>query len=304
MLEPHFGTCDGPNSVLQNAADWAFKDITISKGLVSQLDLTTAASYAHNYTVNGHFGTFEAGFKISNAHKTQDSTETVYDGWSTKAASAIALMTTLESGFDNTNYFNGDYFGGNFGPVSDFNKVADLYSRQLRGDVDPYKTATDTWPNIFHTIERIPAGYAMNTIDFGKLHLQTGLRFEATQMDTFGYWLTCTKDQRIGRNWNHRTRSLPGSTITKTNCWNRQRRSPTTLPTSTFYPACNCAMGLDANSDLRAVIARGVARPDPYQLVPYITSGRYRQSPARLLQAIQASRPSTPITMTCFTSAI
>ena len=30
----------------------------------------------------------------------------------------------------------------------------------------------------------------MNTIDFGKLHLQTGLRFEGTQMMTFGYNLT------------------------------------------------------------------------------------------------------------------
>ena len=30
----------------------------------------------------------------------------------------------------------------------------------------------------------------MNTIDFGKLHLQTGLRIEGTQMMTFGYNLT------------------------------------------------------------------------------------------------------------------
>ena len=259
VLEPHFGTCDGPNSVLQTATDWAFKDITISKGLVSQLDLTTAASYAHNYTVNGHFGTFEAGFKISNAHKTQDSTETVYDGWSTKAASAI-LMTTLESGFDNTNYFNGDYFGGNFGPVSDFNKVQTYTLANLSGDVDPYKTATDTWPNIFHTIERIPAGYAMNTIDFGKLHLQTGLRFEATQMDTFGYSL-----QFIGA-----SPAQPCSATITTNCWNVNG-----VPNNPSYldilPSVQLRYGIDANSDLRAVIARGVARPDPYQLVPYVT---------------------------------
>ena len=53
--------------------------------------------------------------------------------------------------------------------------------------MDGAATAADTYPNIFHTVERITAGYAMNTIDFGKLHVQTGVRFEGTQMDTFGY---------------------------------------------------------------------------------------------------------------------
>ncbi|MFY9854586.1 MAG: carboxypeptidase regulatory-like domain-containing protein [Terracidiphilus sp.] len=129
LYEPHFGSCDGPDSPLQNAADWSFKDMTISTGLVSQLDLTAAASYARNYTLHGHFGTFEAGFKISNAHKTQDSTETVYDG--SVNALPNETMSQLESGFDNHNYFNGDYFGGNFGPVSDFNKVENWVLRNL-----------------------------------------------------------------------------------------------------------------------------------------------------------------------------
>jgi TonB-dependent receptor len=258
---PTFGNCDGPNSPLQVATDWAFKDITISTGLVSQLDLSAAASYAKNYTVNGHFGTFEAGFKISNAHKTQDSTETVYDGWSTKAASPQATMAQLQSGFDNTNYFNGTYFGGNFGPVSDFNKVKTYTLANLASYVDGYKTAADTYPNIFHTIERIPAGYVMNTIDFGKLHLQTGLRFEQTQMDTFGYNVTLY----AGGDPHCATSNTPA-----TGCG-----IPTGVTNNPSYldvlPSVQLRYGIDANSNLRAVYARGVARPDPYQLVPYVT---------------------------------
>ena len=81
------------------------------------------------------------------------------------------------------------YFGGNFGPVSDFNKVVDYTLANLSGYVDAVKTAGDTAPNLFDFVEQITAGYMMNTIDFGKLHVQTGLRFENTQMDTLGHTL-------------------------------------------------------------------------------------------------------------------
>ncbi len=266
---PHFGTCDGPNSVLQTAADWAFKDITISTGVNTQLDLTAQASYARNYTINGHFGTFEAGFKISNAHQTQDSTETVYDGWSTKAGSDIP-MTTLESGFDNTDYYNGSYFGGNFGPVSDFNKVKTYTLTNLGSDIDEYKTISDEWPNIFHTIERIPAGYVMNTIDLGKFHLQTGLRFEDTQMDTAGYTLGWAPGTVANGTAANQPVQCTGNTIVgQTNCYSLTPaiNNPSYLD---VLPSVQIRYGIDTHSDLRAVYSRGVARPDPYQLVPYV----------------------------------
>ena len=71
---------------LRMLSDFVFKDITYPdpKGLSTQLNLTGEISYAHNYTTHGHFGAIEAGYKISNAHKLQDETETVYDGWGQK----------------------------------------------------------------------------------------------------------------------------------------------------------------------------------------------------------------------------
>jgi TonB-dependent receptor len=256
---PHFGNCDNSaNAVLLTAADWAYKDITISTGLTSQLNLTASASYAKNYTIHGHFGTLEGGFKFSNSHLTQDSTENVYDGWSAKGSSAI-LMTQLQSGFMNTDYFNGSYFGGHFGPVSDFYKVQNYTLANLTSYLDPYKTATDTWPNIFHTVEQIPAWYLMNTIDLGKLHMQTGLRFEDTRMDTFGYNLTFygpdTPTQVCGT-------SLE-------NCWtvNGINGNPSYLD---VLPSVQLRYGLTPDQNLRLVYSRGVARPDPYQLVPYV----------------------------------
>lgn len=263
---PHFGTCDTTgNSPLLNSANWIYKDITISKGLNAQLNLTAQASYARNYNSNGHFGNFEMGFKFSNGHQNQDSTETVYDGWSTKAGSSTPLMSALQSNFHNTDYFSGNYFGGNFGPVSDFNLVQAYTLQNFAGFVDGQKTAADIYPNLFHTIERITSGYAMNTIDFGKLHIQTGLRFEATQMDTFGYNLTFYSDPKGGAASVPCAFPLP---LTPKDCYSAVgiNNNPSYLD---VLPSVQMRYALTPNSALRAVYARGVARPDPYQLVPY-----------------------------------
>jgi TonB-dependent receptor len=261
LYHPHFGSCDTSNtSQLLNPNNFIFKDITISKGLSAQLNLTAQTSYAKNYNAHGHFGVFEMGFKFSNAHQTQDSTETVYDGWSTKAGSTTPLISQLQSGFDNTDYFNGTYFGGKYGPVSDFNKVQAYTLANYSGFVDVQKTAAATYPNIFHTIERITAGYVMNTVDLGKLHLQTGLRFEGTQMFTFGYNLTFYNPTPIAG----------PCTVATTSCYTFQgvNNNPSYLD---VLPSVQVRYGLTPNSNLRVVYARGVARPDPYQLVPYVT---------------------------------
>jgi TonB-dependent receptor len=271
VYRPTFGVCDGPNSPLQNAANWTFKDITISKGLTAELDLTAALSYAHNYTISGHFGTLEAGFKFSNAHKSQDSTETVYDGWATTGSGISSYtMSALQSGFENTDYYNGTYFGGHFGPVSDFNKTQSLVlSNPTFFTTDPYKTALDNTPNIFHYVEQIPAFYVMNTVDFGKLHVQTGLRFEQTNMNTFGYNLTLDPNDPGGTPAGT-TPSAPCTTTGQLNCWtiNGIANNPSYLD---VLPSIQLRFGLTPDSNLRAVYSRGVARPDPYQLVPYVT---------------------------------
>ncbi len=259
LYHPHFANCDNSNtSPLLSAANWQFKDITISHGLDAELDLAAQTSFAKDYNANGHFGVFETGFKISNGHKSSDSTENVYDSF----PSTAPLMTQLLDTFNNTDYFNGQYFGGQYGQVSNFTSAENYTLANLTGNLDAYKTAGDTYPNLFHYVERITAGYMMNTIDVGKLHLQTGLRFEGTQMMTFGYNLTF-----LGKS--STTMPVCGGT-TVTNCY-----SFTGVTNNPSYvdvlPSVQARYSLTPNSALRAVVARGVARPDPYQLIPYIT---------------------------------
>ena len=273
LYHPHFGNCDNTNtSPLLSAANWQFKDITISRGKNTNLGLTAQTSYAKNYRWWDHFGTFETGFKFSNAHQTQDSTETVYDGF----PSTAPLMTSLLDSFNNTDYFNGTYFGGQYGQVSNFISAENYTLNNYQGYVDGQKTAADTYPNLFHTTEQITAGYVMNSVDFGKLHVNIGLRIEATRDLTFGYDLTFygTYNPENGTYAGGSSEvNCPGNTApippAKGNCYAYigVNNNPAYID---FLPSTQLRYSLTANSALRAVYSRGVARPDPYQLVPYV----------------------------------
>ena len=273
LYHPHFGACDTTNtSTLLSAANWQFKDITTSTGKNANLQLTAQTSYARTYSWWGHFGTFEAGFKFSNGHQTQDATENVYDSFTN-----APLMTTLASDFNNTDYFNGTYFGGQYGKVSDFNKALAYTQANFQGNLDGQKTAAATYPNLFHTVEQITAGYLMNAIDFGKLHVNTGLRFENTRTMTFGYNLT------FYGTYAAKTGTYSGGTSNVLCSGNAAPVAPAAGNCYTYagvnnnpsyldvLPSVQLRYGLTSNSSLRGVFSRGVARPDPYQLVPYVT---------------------------------
>jgi len=246
IYRPVFGVAAGCNSVtspMYNPSNWGLLDITTSRGQSAQLNLSGSASYARNYNLGGHPAVFEFGGKIRNGHKYQNATETVYDGWK----ATLYPMTSYLSDFHTSNFYGGTYA---FGPVSDFNKLKTLAASGALS-IDPYKTAQNTAPNTFNLIERISAGYLMNTVDLGRFHIQTGIRFEGTQIHTLGNIVQLT--------------STTAGAFAVT-------------PTGHDYsyidplPSINVRYALSKNSGIRASYAFGVARPDPYQLIPYATS--------------------------------
>src|SRR5581483_414275 len=92
--------------------------------------------------------------------------------------------------------------------------------------------------NNFDLIERIPAGYVMNTIELAsRVRLVAGLRVEATHLDTTSF------DQ------NSNTLSYKaGGDYTD------------------ILPSASLRFALDKDSDLRLVYGRGLARPDPQDI--------------------------------------
>ena len=150
-------------------------------GLSAQLNLTASASYAKNYHAGTHFGTFEFGGKIRNAHKFDDSYQESAD---LSAYSNSQLMVSNNAGwasnFTDPNYYNKTY---HLGPVTDYSAVRSwvLANGLIPGGQTGVNSAN------YDYVERISAGYAMNTIDLSsRLRLVTGLRFEQTHMNAYG----------------------------------------------------------------------------------------------------------------------
>jgi TonB-dependent receptor len=251
---PTFGSnCEAPNSPFLNASNWGFLDLTTSSGISAQVNLSASVSYTRQYGVGGHRAAFEFGGKVRNGHKFSEGTQTVYDGWT----ASNYPMSQFQSTFTSDNYFQNAYYGGHFGPVSDFNLLKAFTESKLANYVDGYKTAQNDYPNKFNLIERISAAYAMNTIDIGKLRVAAGVRFEQTKMDTLGYVVTLYPPGSK----NCPTASGCGTPVpTKTN---RSYFDP--------LPGISLRYALTGESNLRVVYGRGIARPDPYELIPYTT---------------------------------
>src|SRR5262249_4361196 len=73
------------------------------------------------------------------------------------------------------------------GPLPDLNAMLTyLQSHPGSTSVDPGTTHQKSDPNIYGASERVAAGYLMNTADFSRARLQTGVRIENTHASYTG----------------------------------------------------------------------------------------------------------------------
>jgi TonB-dependent receptor len=219
-----------------------------TSGITSQVNLQGAISFARNYHLASHFSTFEFGFKERNAHKGQDAYSPTYDQ-NFLANPTVLPMTNYLSGFSNPNYYFHAY---PIGPVTNYNSIANgLNSAIAQGalSLDEPSTIFGSDASNFDLTERVSAAYAMNTIEFGRFRLQTGLRIEATQLDILGFLVT-----------NNATSTNDTVTPQLANTWYWDP-----------LPSVQLRYAITADSDIRAVYGRGISRPNPYDMVPYVT---------------------------------
>ncbi len=141
----------------------------------TQLNFQGAASLARRYSIRSHYSTFELGLKIRNAHKTQNENDHFFDA---NPGTNFTLAQTVGS-YTNPNYYDGSF---TVGPMTDYNRIRQVIAANLTTgfteNTDKDRIVSD--PATWDTSERVYAGYAMNTIAFGKVRLQTGVRIEAT----------------------------------------------------------------------------------------------------------------------------
>ncbi|TAM81140.1 MAG: TonB-dependent receptor [Acidobacteria bacterium] len=196
-------------------------------GLAAQLNLQGSVSAGRAYFAGSHPGVFQFGFWFSNAHKFDDSWENDYF-----ANSSILGSQFVDPGVGYTH----PYYGGSYtvGPWIDWYKI----NSYLAANPSAF-TLSSTYggnSNNFDLVERVAAGYAMNTISFSRFTLITGIRFEATHDDTLSFDTTLVNPCLCAKGTNSYLDPLPSASL---------------------------QFKLDNHSDLRFAYARGISRPDP-----------------------------------------
>ena len=234
-------TCDNPSDSVADPSQYQLSDINLTTGQATQLNLQAGGAMGINYHLGTHASTFEFGAQFRNEHKGQNAYSPTYDNGDTPP------MTQFLSSFTNPHFYGGSYY---LPPVTNWN----LFTAYLADNpgalpLDEDTTHQNSDASNYNLQERVGAGYIMNTLEFaGRFHLQTGLRIEGTMTSNTGYLVLTNADGSYGGTT---PQNGSGSYVNP-------------------LPSVQLRYSIDNDSDVRAVYGRGISRPDPYQLVPYI----------------------------------
>jgi len=223
-----------------NPQNYTLSEFRTTSGQAVELNLQEWAGMGFNYHLGGLSSTFEFGGEFRNSHAFEYAYTPYYD------YSGSATVATFQSGFTDPHYYDGTYHNG---PFTSWDKLnAYFHANPQLFTLDIGETAENSDSANFDLIERISAGYVMNTIDWPKFRLQTGFRTEGTQVRALGYYVSTDANG----NW------LGTTPETTTQSY--------VLP----LPSVQARWQVASLTAIRAVYSRGVARPNPYDLVPYI----------------------------------
>ena len=229
-LKPHLDVQNGVN--IFDPTKYFYAGQSVQFMYSPEVDLGFGGSLATPYSWAGHASTFEFGGRFRNEHKflnqnTQDFTPNA------GGEDASLAMTNFLNDFHDSNYYGGSY---QFGPAVDYGKVKAFAAQTLTDGV---------FGNAFNQIEKVSAGYLMNTSNFGKFRVVLGVRFENTSENNLGY-------AGSGRATN------PGTTPI--------RAQGSYLD---VLPSASLRYSLTPSSGIRLVYGRGLSRPDFSDLIPF-----------------------------------
>jgi TonB-dependent receptor len=211
-------------------ANYSLTDITTSYGKSPQLNLQFAGAVGKRYHIGSHLSTIEIGGKFRNAHKFDDSYSPVYN-----PNGSVSMLPFLGP-FTNSNYYSGHY---QLGPVTDWSKVINYLNANSSAFTLQPGTVGVNLGN-FDYVEKVSAGYVMDTIDFSKVRLVAGVRLEGTNLDTY----TPGFDQN---------NNFLGYTEKQGSYLN-------------VLPSASVRFDLGHDTDLRVVYSRALSRPDPQDI--------------------------------------
>jgi len=209
-----------------NPSNLALNNINRSLGHSAQLNLQAAGAGAKRYHLGSRLATIEIGGNFRNVHKFADT----YRLTLTPNPNITIPLSTFPNRLINNNYYNGgEYKLGYNANYEDAIAFANANPSEF--------TSNSTFgqdPSFYNLVEKVSAGYVMNTIDLSsRFRLIAGVRFEGTsdRVDNFSVGPSSLTPN-----------SFSGSYVT-------------------VLPSASVRYAIGPNSYLRLVYARGLSRP-------------------------------------------
>jgi TonB-dependent receptor len=202
----------------------------------AQLNLQGAADLSKSYRWNNAYGTFAFGAKVRNAHKFNEPNDIFYNA----NDQASIPLSMFPISMTDPNYYDKSY---SLGPLPDFSALKKLFfANPGLFSVDVRNTNRRKLPNQWDLVERVSAGYLMNSLTFGKFRLYGGVRFEGTNEDNRG-------------------NEVQANVI-----------SPLKMTGSYFdvLPSAEARYAIKPDTGIRFAYSRGLARPNFGDLAPYL----------------------------------
>jgi TonB-dependent receptor len=230
-LIPHLNVQNGVN--IFDPTKYFYQGQQVQNTYSPEVDLGFGGSVATPYTLGGHASTFEFGGRFRNEHKFENLNTQNYTPNLGSVEDPSLAMTNFLNDFKDPNYYGGNY---TFGPSVEYDKVRAFAAQSVSSTVVG---------NSFDQIEKVSAGYLMNTIELGRFSINVGLRIEATGENNVGY------------NGAKNANSLGSTPI-------RVQSSYIDL-----LPSASVRYAITHASGVRLVYGRGLARPNFSDLVPF-----------------------------------
>ena len=236
---PKLSPIDGTNVL--DPSVYSITSTTVPRYHSTQLNFQGAASLARRYSVHSHYGTFELGVKIRDAHKTQNQNDQFL------FPNGNFTLASVLGSYSNPGYYDHSF---PFGPTSDYSKIIRLINNNLQNG--GFARDTVNQPDVivsdgatWDTHERVYAGYLMNTISFGRFRLLGGVRFEATDTSFL-------------------------ANVVNLNNGAFASVTPTTGSSSYVNPLPSVQLQymIEKNTNIRVAYGRGISRPNFSDLVP------------------------------------
>jgi TonB-dependent receptor len=242
------------NTNLYDPTQYFITNSSFTSYIAQQLNFQGAASAARRYNAHSHLGTFEIGIKIRNSHSVQHENDTILKATDPSGNSSIALSSVLGT-YTNPSYYDNFFRIGSqsYGPASNYNSITNAVLANAGQFAPDIATGIRRSAGAFFDAnERIYAGYLQNVISFGKLRLQTGVRFDAADTSFLANTIV-TSDPK-------------DPTVTPTN----PRITPNRQSSGYInaLPSVQAQYQLEKNTNLRANFSQGIARPNIGDLVP------------------------------------